>query len=134
MLLVVTYLVYFIPFEKVHLFGVDFSFMNTLIALIIACTKASLVLLVFMHLNHGTKLTWLLAAAGFLVAVDHGGFYLQRLPQPRTHPRRRPAHDRRQPNHAARALMIRQSFAVKIVRPLWDRMCKVTEPRTKRAQ
>jgi cytochrome c oxidase subunit 4 len=47
-------------------FGVEWGFLNTLIALIIATIKTALVMLVFMHLRHATKLTWVIAGAGFL--------------------------------------------------------------------
>jgi caa(3)-type oxidase subunit IV len=63
-LLILTVCVYFIPFEKIG--QGEFSFMNTAIALTIACTKALMVMLVFMHLRHSTKLTWVIAAAGFI--------------------------------------------------------------------
>ena len=63
-LLVLTLVVYTIPFEKIA--NGQFAFMNTLIALLIASTKAALVMLVFMHLRHSTKLTWVIACAGFV--------------------------------------------------------------------
>jgi cytochrome c oxidase subunit 4 len=40
--------------------------MNTAVALTIASIKALMVVLVFMHLRHSTKLTWIIASAGFL--------------------------------------------------------------------
>src|SRR5437867_2434050 len=63
-LLVLTLIVYTIPFEKIA--DGEFAFMNTAIALTIACTKALLVMLVFMHLRHSTRLTWVIASAGFI--------------------------------------------------------------------
>src|SRR4051794_33601321 len=63
-LLVLTVVVYTIPFEKIA--HGQLAFMNTLIALLIASTKALLVMLVFMHLRHSTKLTWVIALAGFV--------------------------------------------------------------------
>jgi cytochrome c oxidase subunit 4 len=63
-LLVLTLVVYTIPFEKIA--NGQFAFMNTFIALLIASTKALLVMLVFMHLRHSTKLTWVIAGAGFV--------------------------------------------------------------------
>jgi cytochrome c oxidase subunit 4 len=67
-LLGLTLLAYTIPFERWDFPGtnINMSFMNTFVALIIASTKAVLVMLVFMHLRHSTKLTWIVAAAGFL--------------------------------------------------------------------
>jgi cytochrome c oxidase subunit IV len=51
---------------------VDMGFMNPVIALAIACTKATLVVLFFMHVKYGTKLTKLTVGAGvftFLVLI-----------------------------------------------------------------
>jgi cytochrome c oxidase subunit 4 len=47
-------------------FGAEWGFLNTFIALIIATVKTALVMLVFMHLRHSTKLTWVIAGAGFV--------------------------------------------------------------------
>jgi cytochrome c oxidase subunit 4 len=44
----------------------DLGSWNMPIALAIAVTKASLVILYFMHVKYSTKLTWLFVAAGFL--------------------------------------------------------------------
>jgi len=44
----------------------DMGVLNTIVALIIAFVKTGLVMLVFMHLRHGTKLTWVIAGAGFI--------------------------------------------------------------------
>ncbi len=44
----------------------DFGVLNTPIALAIAVTKATIVVLYFMHVRWGSKLTWIFAAAGFL--------------------------------------------------------------------
>src|ERR1019366_3021336 len=67
-LLALTLFAYTIPFEEYHLPGtnIDLSFMNTAVALTIATIKALMVVLVFMHLRHSTKLTWIVASAGFL--------------------------------------------------------------------
>jgi caa(3)-type oxidase subunit IV len=65
LLLALTVGVYYIPFEKIPPKG-TFAFMNTAIALTIACTKALLVMLIFMHLRHSTRLTWIIASAGFI--------------------------------------------------------------------
>jgi cytochrome c oxidase subunit 4 len=43
----------------------DFGFMNNVIMLAIAVTKALLVVLFFMHVRWGTRLTWVVAGAGF---------------------------------------------------------------------
>jgi cytochrome c oxidase subunit 4 len=52
---IVTYLVAFI----------DLGFMNPVIALAIACTKATLVILFFMHVRYSSKLTMITVCAGF---------------------------------------------------------------------
>jgi cytochrome c oxidase subunit 4 len=65
-LLAATVGAYYIPFEKLEIGGHDLGFVNTVVALIIATVKASLVMLVFMHLRHSTRLTWVIAAAGFV--------------------------------------------------------------------
>ena len=44
----------------------DLGKWNLPIALAIACTKALLVILYFMHVKYSSKLTWLFVAAGFL--------------------------------------------------------------------
>ena len=43
----------------------DFGYMNNVIMLAIAVTKALLVVLFFMHVRWGTRLTWVVAGAGF---------------------------------------------------------------------
>ena len=43
----------------------DLGPLNTVVALAIACTKATLVVLFFMHLRWGTRLTMLVAVSGF---------------------------------------------------------------------
>ena len=65
-LLLLTVGAYHIPFEKLNVGEHNLGWMNTAIALLIASVKASLVLLVFMHLRHSTRLTWVVATAGFL--------------------------------------------------------------------
>ena len=45
------------------------SLLNNIIALTIAVVKAVLVVLYFMHVRYGTRLTWLWAAAGFFWLV-----------------------------------------------------------------
>jgi cytochrome c oxidase subunit IV len=44
---------------------VDFGFANNIVMLVIALTKASLVILFFMGVRWSTKLTWLVAVSGF---------------------------------------------------------------------
>jgi cytochrome c oxidase subunit 4 len=46
--------------------GIDLGRLNTVVALTIAVTKALLVLLYFMHVRYGTRLTWLVVSAGFV--------------------------------------------------------------------
>ena len=39
---------------------------NTIVALVIAVIKMSLVMLFFMHVRYNTRITWIFAAAGFV--------------------------------------------------------------------
>jgi len=43
----------------------DFGYMNNVIMLAIAVTKALLVVLFFMHVRWSSRLTWVVAGAGF---------------------------------------------------------------------
>jgi cytochrome c oxidase subunit 4 len=45
---------------------IDIGRWNIVVALAIAAIKALLVILFFMHVRHGSKLTWIFAAAAFL--------------------------------------------------------------------
>ena len=44
----------------------DLGMLNDVVALGIACTKATIVILFFMHVKYASQLTWLLAGAGIL--------------------------------------------------------------------
>ena len=44
---------------------IDLGFWNPIIALTIACTKATLVILFFMHVRYSSKLTMITVCAGF---------------------------------------------------------------------
>lgn len=44
---------------------IDLGFWNPIIALAIACTKATLVILFFMHIRYSSKLTMITVCAGF---------------------------------------------------------------------
>jgi|CXWL01.1.fsa_nt_gi cytochrome c oxidase subunit 4 len=44
----------------------DLGVLNNLVAMGIALTKASLVIMIFMHVRHGTRLTKMVVAGGFL--------------------------------------------------------------------
>lgn len=44
---------------------VDLGFLNIVVAMSIAVIKALLVVLYFMHLRYGHRLTWVFAGAGF---------------------------------------------------------------------
>jgi cytochrome c oxidase subunit 4 len=46
--------------------AIDLGPLNTVVALAIACLKATLVILYFMHVRYGTGLTWLVVLAGFV--------------------------------------------------------------------
>ena len=43
---------------------VDLGWMNNLVAMAIACTKAAIVILFFMHVKYSSKLTWVVVGAG----------------------------------------------------------------------
>lgn len=43
----------------------DLGPLNTIMALGIACTKATLVILYFMHVRYSSRLTWLVVGSGF---------------------------------------------------------------------
>ena len=47
----------------------DFGRFNAVIALTIAVTKATLVILFFMHVRYSPRLTWLVVSAGFFWLV-----------------------------------------------------------------
>ena len=58
---------------------VDLGAMNNVVMLTIACAKALLVILFFMHVRWGTRLTWLVVASGFfwlliLFTITMGAF------------------------------------------------------------
>jgi len=55
---------------------VDLGAMNTFVALAVAVTKATLVILFFMHVKYSTKLTWLVVASGFVFLAIMIGFTL----------------------------------------------------------
>lgn len=42
----------------------DLGFLNNIVMLTIACVKAAVVALYFMHVRWGTRLTWVVAASG----------------------------------------------------------------------
>ncbi len=63
-LLIITVAAYFLKFDE--WFGEQWGFLNTMIALIIATIKTSLVMLVFMHLRHSSKMVWIVSGAGFI--------------------------------------------------------------------
>jgi cytochrome c oxidase subunit IV len=44
---------------------VDLGLFNNIVMLAIACTKATLVILFFMHVRWSSRLTWIVAMAGF---------------------------------------------------------------------
>ncbi|MEK7413268.1 MAG: cytochrome C oxidase subunit IV family protein, partial [Planctomycetota bacterium] len=47
----------------------DLGHLNIVVAMVLAVCKATLVVLYFMHLRYGSKLTWVFAAAGVLWLV-----------------------------------------------------------------
>lgn len=44
----------------------DWGLWNDVVAMLIAVSQATLVILVFMHLRYSTRLTWLVVVGGFL--------------------------------------------------------------------
>ena len=58
-LIVLTFVTAGVAFVDLHAF-------NTVVALTIAVIKATLVVLFFMHVKYSTRLTWVVAASGFV--------------------------------------------------------------------
>ena len=61
--------------------------LNVIIALTIAVTKATLVVLYFMHVKHASKLTWMFASAAFiwlaiLLALSFNDYFTRSQIQP----------------------------------------------------
>lgn len=54
----------------------DLGAFNNVVMLTIACAKALLVVLYFMHVRWGTRLTWVVAASGFVWLLIMFGFTL----------------------------------------------------------
>ena len=54
--------------------------------LAIACTKATLVILFFMHVRWSTRLTWVVVASGFFWLLILFALTMTRLPDPRLDP------------------------------------------------
>ena len=94
--------VYFVVFGALMLFSAltvwaafqDFGLLNTPVALGIACTKATLVILYFMHVRYGPRLIWIFSTAAFFWVVilmvftlgdyvSRGWLELPELPVPR---------------------------------------------------
>ncbi|MFQ5637769.1 MAG: cytochrome C oxidase subunit IV family protein [bacterium] len=48
---------------------IDLGVFNDVIALSIALTKSTLVILYFMHVRHSSRLTWVFIAAGFIFLI-----------------------------------------------------------------
>jgi cytochrome c oxidase subunit IV len=71
-MLVVTVLLYSLDLD--HRFGI--TGLNLVVALIVASLKATAVVLFFMNVRNGTKLTWLWAALGFIWALLMGGIFM----------------------------------------------------------
>jgi len=55
---------------------IDMGALNNVVMLAIACTKALLVVLFFMHVRWSTRLTWVVAASGFVWLLIMFGFTL----------------------------------------------------------
>jgi len=55
---------------------IDMGAFNNVVMLTIACTKALLVVLFFMHVRWSTRLTWVIAASGFVWLLIMFGFTL----------------------------------------------------------
>ena len=54
----------------------DLGVLNNVVMLAVACTKALLVVLYFMHVRWSTRLTWVVAASGFVWLLILFGFTL----------------------------------------------------------
>ena len=54
----------------------DLGVLNNVVMLVVACTKALLVVLYFMHVRWSTRLTWVVAASGFVWLLILFGFTL----------------------------------------------------------
>lgn len=71
-MLIVTVALYYIDLDhKIGITGI-----NLVVALLVAVTKATAVVLFFMNARNGTKLTWLWAALGFIWALLMGGIFM----------------------------------------------------------
>lgn len=55
---------------------IDMGSLNNVVMLAIACTKALLVILFFMHVRWSSRLTWVVAASGFVWLLIMFGFTL----------------------------------------------------------
>jgi len=75
-LLVLTMVFYYVPFDKLpEVDGFSFGWLNVAVAMTISIIKATMVLLVFMHVRHNSKLVWIYSTAAFLwLAIMIGGF------------------------------------------------------------
>ena len=61
-----------LTFVTIQAAFLDMGFLNTVVAVSIACVKAFLVILYFMHVRYGTRLVWvviMIAAAWFLILI-----------------------------------------------------------------
>jgi cytochrome c oxidase subunit 4 len=56
---------------------VDLGALNNVVMLAIACTKAALVVLFFMHVRWSSRLTWVVAASGFFWLLILFGLTMQ---------------------------------------------------------
>ncbi len=56
---------------------VDLGPLNNIVMLAIACTKAALVVLFFMHVRWSSRLTWVVAASGFFWLLILFGLTMQ---------------------------------------------------------
>src|SRR6478752_7247673 len=56
---------------------VDLGALNNIVMLLIACTKAALVVLFFMHVRWSTRLTWVVAASGLCWLLSLFGLTMQ---------------------------------------------------------
>jgi cytochrome c oxidase subunit IV len=56
---------------------VNLGALNNIVMLLIACTKAALVILFFMHVRWSTRLTWVVALSGFFWLLILFGLTMQ---------------------------------------------------------
>lgn len=110
-LLALTLLAAFVDLDKA-MAGAQHSgtaYWNMTVAIIIAICKAFLIILFFMHVKYGSRLTWAFAAAGFvwlgiMITLSMSDYFTRNYPagSPKSSPNYpSPTYERPQPRHDA---------------------------------